>query len=110
MLGSHRKGYLFTQHRMESGGYRKGFPKEVISKLGTKRQVRICPAKAGGGLSRMTAGGKGPQAKLLVHRVKHKRREERCRPCRPGYGGRRACQGKLLGKGDFLKSLPALKG
>lgn len=58
VLGSHRKGYLFTQHRMESGGYRKGFPTEVISKLGTKRQVRICPAKAGGGLSRMTAGAK----------------------------------------------------
>lgn len=30
---------------MESDGYKKDFPKEVLSKLRTERQVQICPTK-----------------------------------------------------------------
>lgn len=91
---------------MESDGYKKDFPKETASKLRTKRQVRICPAK-------------GIQAELAAHakarrqhcwfRVKHKRWEERCRTHRPGYVGRWACQGSLPGLGDLQGSLPALR-
>lgn len=48
MLGRPRQGYLITQQGMESDTYRKGFPLEVTSKLGTEGQVRTGPAQAGG--------------------------------------------------------------
>lgn len=64
---------------MASGEYEKGFSKEVVSKLKTKRQVRICPAQAGGDPSRIDSTCKGLQANLLVHVVKHRQWEERCR-------------------------------
>lgn len=51
-MGNHRKGYL-AQQGMGSVGYKKGFPKEVIFKLKTKRQVRLCPAQIGGDPSRI---------------------------------------------------------
>lgn len=47
---------------MASGDYEKGFSKEVVSKLKTKRQVRICPAQAGGDPSRIESTCKGLQA------------------------------------------------
>lgn len=51
MLGSHRTGNLVTRQGMESDGCKKGFPREVLAKLRTKRQVTICPAKTGGDAS-----------------------------------------------------------
>lgn len=88
MLGGHRKGYLITRQGMESDRQRKSFPKEVISKLRTKRQVRICPAEAGGDRSRNDSVCRGPRAKPLVHVVKHKKWEDRGRTCRPQNIGR----------------------
>ena len=61
------------------GDMRKASPEEVICKLKTKRQVRICPAQAGGDPSRIDSTCKGPQANLPVHMVKHKQQEERCK-------------------------------
>ena len=83
-------------------GIRKTSPKEVLSKLRTKRQVRICPTERDP--SKTGSIWEGPWSGWLVDNVKHKRQEEGHRVWRPGLTSRWACQGNLPGLGDLSGS------
>lgn len=99
---------------MGSDGYRKGFPMEVIPKLITIRQVRICPVRQEvqgiqeGIREELTAHAKAPREDCWLTRSSTRGRKTR-RICSSGYAGWWASQGNLPGLGDLPRSLPEMR-